>query len=76
MQFSIQNLGLTVPTQQKPQGYFNSVGTSLGFGDRYDPLDGNDIRFAMRGSAEPDEPKRNIKVVPGVGEYDIGKNAD
>lgn len=39
MQFSIQNLGLTVPTQQKAQGYFNSVGTSLGLGIRHQPLD-------------------------------------
>lgn len=40
MQFSIQNLGLTVPTQQKAQGFFNSVGTSMGYGKRHEPLDG------------------------------------
>lgn len=39
MAFSIQNLGLTVPTQQKPQGFFNSVGTSMGLGVRHDSLD-------------------------------------
>ena len=43
MQFSIQNLGLTVPGQAKSQGYFNSVGTSMGLGKRHEPLDGQPI---------------------------------
>ena len=37
--YSIANLGLTVPGQQKAQGFYTSVGTSLGFGERSDPLD-------------------------------------
>ena len=48
----------------------------MGFGDRYDPLDGGDVRFAMRGTAEPGQPKRLVNYTPGVGEYDIGKNAN
>jgi len=28
--YTVQNLGLNMPGQQKAQGYFNSVGTSLG----------------------------------------------
>jgi len=43
MQFSIQNLGLTVPGQGKSQGYYNSVGTSMGMGKRHEPLDGQPI---------------------------------
>ncbi len=43
--YQIQNLGLTVPGQQKAQGYFTSVGTSMGFGKRHDPLDGQPINF-------------------------------
>jgi hypothetical protein len=35
--YSISNLGLNMPGQQKAQGYFTSVGTSLGFGEREDP---------------------------------------
>ena len=68
-------MGLTVPTQQKPQGYFTSVGTSLGFGERHDPLDGADVRFAVRGPAHPEEPKRT-EPKPGVGEYDIDRAAE
>lgn len=64
-----------MPTQQKPQGYFTSVGTSLGFGERHDPLDGADVRFAVRGTAEPGVPKRT-EPRPGVGEYDIGRGAE
>ena len=44
MQFSIQNLGLTVPTQTKAQGFNTSVGTSMGFGERHDPIDGQSLR--------------------------------
>lgn len=44
MQFSIQNLGLTVPTQQKAQGFNTSVGTSMGFGERHQPLDGMPVK--------------------------------
>ena len=33
-------MGLTVPSQQKPQGFFTSVGTSMGLGKRHGPLDG------------------------------------
>jgi len=40
MMYSIQNLGLNMPGQQKPIGYWNSVGTSFGFGDRSDPIKG------------------------------------
>ena len=56
--YNIANLGLTVPGQQKAQGFYTSVGTSLGYGDRSDPLDYVPI------------------LNPGVGEYNIGKNAD
>lgn len=52
MQYSIQNLGLTVPGQQKPQGYWNSVGTSLGYGKRHEPLDGKDVSFPGVGNYE------------------------
>lgn len=38
--YTVQNLGLNMPGQEKVQGYFNSVGTSLGFGKRHEPLDG------------------------------------
>ena len=47
-----------MPGQQKPIGYFNSVGTSLGFGERSDPNQGDRM------------------YVPGVGTYDVAKNAD
>lgn len=39
--FAVSNLGLNMPGQQKAQGYYTSVGTSLGFGERHDPLDDN-----------------------------------
>lgn len=45
MQYSIQNLGLTVPGQQKAQGYFTSVGTSMGFGERPDGLNKMTLGF-------------------------------
>lgn len=32
-----------MPGQEKVQGYFTSVGTSLGFGKRHDPLDGQNL---------------------------------
>jgi hypothetical protein len=37
--YNIANLGLTVPGQQRAQGFYTSVGTSLGYGERSDPLD-------------------------------------
>lgn len=52
MQYSIQNLGLTVPGQQRPQGYFNSVGTSMGLGKRHEPLDGIDVDYPGPGEHE------------------------
>lgn len=39
-------------------GYYQSVGTSMGFGERHDPL------------------KDNPMIVPGVGTYNVGKDAD
>ena len=35
--YSISNLGLNMPGQNKPIGYWNSVGTSFGFVERSDP---------------------------------------
>ena len=58
--YSIANLGLTVPGQQKSQGYFTSVGTSMGLGKRHEPLDSN----------------LDAVNNPGIGSYDIGKMAD
>ena len=55
--YSISNLGLNMPGQQKAQGYMTSVGTSFGFGER----------------SETVNPK---KKVPGVGTYDLGKEAE
>ena len=37
--YNIANLGLTVPGQQRAQGFYTSVGTSLGYGERSDLLD-------------------------------------
>ena len=71
-QFSIQNLGLTIPQERKPQGLFTSSGTSIGFGARHEPLDGgSEPRFAQRGPISPDQPKRLFNTNPGVGEYDV-----
>ena len=70
-------MGLTVPTEQKPQGFHTSGGTSMGYGERHDPLDGiADPRFACRGPAVPGEPKRPANINPGVGAYDVGKGAE
>jgi hypothetical protein len=47
--YSISNLGLNMPGQQKPQGYFTSVGASFGFGDRPDPIAGEHLSFPGTG---------------------------
>jgi hypothetical protein len=39
--FAVSNLGLNMPGQQKAQGYFTSVGTSFGFGERTDEQSNN-----------------------------------
>ena len=52
------------------------MGTSLGVGERYDPLENGDVRFGMRGPAVLGEPKRYLNMTPGVGEYELGKNAE
>jgi len=54
--YSISNLGLNMPGQQKAQGYFTSVGPSFGLGER--------------------SSDQNKLDVPGVGNYEIGQNAD
>ena len=64
--YTVQNLGLNMPGQEKVQGYFNSVGTSLGFGKRHEPLDGQPIYTPGVGSYNIDH---NIAK-------DAGKNAD
>ena len=49
----------------------------MGFGERSDPLDGLvDTRFAPRGPANPDMPKRMANTNPGVGEYNIAKGGE
>ena len=74
--FTIKNLGLTVPNQSRPQGPYTSVGASFGYGDRSDPCEGiSDPRLATRSEVNG-IPKRPLKVVPGVGEYNMRKDAD
>lgn len=41
-----------MPGQQKPIGYWNSTGTSLGFGERSDPLKGDVIHIPGAGTYE------------------------
>ena len=49
----------------------------MGFGERHDPLDGSsDPRFAVRGPADPELGKKPFNINPGVGEYDIGQDAE
>lgn len=74
-QYTIQNLGLTVPGQQKAQGYFTSVGTGLGFGKRHEPVDGQNVRHEYLIHDDPDGRPARILDYPGAGEYDIGKTA-
>lgn len=71
-QYTIQNLGLTVPGQQKAQGFFTSVGTGLGFGRRHEPLDGQNIRHEY---GEIDGIPSRVIDYPGTGEYNIAKDA-
>ena len=70
-QYTIQNLGLTVPGQQKAQGFYTSVGTSLGFGRRHEPLDGQNVgkEYGKDGVVT------RVIDFPGVGTYDVGADA-
>ena len=67
-------MGLTVPGQSKAQGFYTSVGSGLGFGKRHEPLDGQNVRKEY--GLNPDGYPSRIVDYAGVGEYDIGKNAD
>jgi len=50
--YSISNLGLNMPGQQKAQGYFTSVGTSFGFGERQDPIEADILQVPGVGTYE------------------------
>ena len=52
MQYSIQNLGLTVPGQRKAEGYYQSTGVSLGFGERHDPMERDKVEWPGPGAHE------------------------
>lgn len=55
---------------------YTSGGTSIGFGERHEPLDGTnpDPRYAQRGAISPEHPKTLFDQYPGVGEYNISGN--